>query len=95
VSQAVVALEIKLPFKNHRYCNGGEPQIIRMFIDRGADLVTGYPYPIAVGLIQQTRLFLGIYKSYVEKYPDLQFQADTVHPWAGGGWGVKNLKQNQ
>jgi hypothetical protein len=54
----------------------GEPEIIRMFIERGADLVTGYP--IAKGLIRLTRLFLEIYKSYVEKHPELQFQADIA-----------------
>jgi hypothetical protein len=54
----------------------GEREIIRKFIDCGADLVTGYP--IAKGLIRLTRLFLGIYKSNIEKHPDLQFQADMA-----------------
>jgi len=49
----------------------GEREIIRKFIDRGADLVT--EYPIAKGLIRLTRLFLGIYKSNIEKLPELQF----------------------
>ena len=55
-----------------------DPTIIRLFIDRGADVLTGYP--IARGLIHATRLFLGIYKSYIGKYPQLQFQADMA--WA-------------
>ena len=54
----------------------GEAQIIRMFIERGADLITDYP--IAKGLIRLTRLFLGIYKTYIDKYPALQFQADIA-----------------
>jgi len=50
--------------------------IILFFIERGADIHTGYP--IAQGLIRQTRLFLGIYKSLIEKHPELQFQADIA-----------------
>ena len=53
-----------------------DPTIIRLFIDRGADVLTGYP--IAKGLIHATRLFLGIYKSYIGKYPQLQSQADMA-----------------
>jgi hypothetical protein len=52
------------------------PVLIRMFIELGADLFTGFP--IAKGLIRATRLFLGIYKTYIEKYPQLQFQADVA-----------------
>ena len=51
----------------------GDGEIIRRFIDLGADLITRYP--IASGLIRQTRLFLGIYKSNIDKHPELQFQA--------------------
>lgn len=51
-------------------------EIIHMFIRRGADLITGYP--VAQGLIQATRLWLGIYKSCVSKLPELQFQADIA-----------------
>jgi hypothetical protein len=54
----------------------GEREIIRKFIDRGTDLVTGYP--IAKGLIRLTRLFLGIYKSNIQKHPELQFQANMA-----------------
>lgn len=54
----------------------GNGDIIRMFIDRGADLVTNYP--ITTGLIRQTRFFLGIYKSNIKKHPELQFQADMA-----------------
>ncbi len=53
-----------------------DPMIVRLFIDRGADVLTDYP--IARGLIHATRLFLGIYKSYIGKYPQLQFQADMA-----------------
>jgi hypothetical protein len=54
----------------------GNGEIIRMFIERGADLVTNYP--ITAGLIRQTRFFLGIYKSNIEQHPELQFQADMA-----------------
>ena len=54
----------------------GEAQIIRLFIERGADLVTNYP--IAKGLIRLTRLFLGIYKTYIDQHPELPFQADMA-----------------
>lgn len=54
----------------------GERDIILAFIERGADLITGYPF--ATGLIRQTRSFLGIYKSNIEKHPELQFQADMA-----------------
>ncbi len=54
----------------------GDPKIIRMFMERGADLITGYP--IAKGLIRSTHPFLGIYKAYIERHPELQFQADLA-----------------
>lgn len=54
----------------------GSPNLIRLFIEGGADMFTGFP--IAKGLIQTTRPLLGIYKSYIEKYPQLQFQADMA-----------------
>lgn len=54
----------------------GEREIILSFMERGADLITGFP--IATGLIRQTRSFLGIYKSNIEKHPELQFQADMA-----------------
>ncbi len=54
----------------------GEPQIVRLFIERGADLVDGFP--IARGLIRLTRPFLGIYKAYIDQRPELQFQADMA-----------------
>ncbi len=52
------------------------PALMRVFIDRGADPITGYP--IAKGLIQTTRPLLGIYKTYIDQYPQLQFQADMA-----------------
>ena len=54
----------------------GNIDIIRMFIERGADLITGYP--IARGLTRLTRPFLGIYKSCIDQHPELQFQADMA-----------------
>lgn len=54
----------------------GDRDSIMKFISRGADLVTGYP--IATGLIRQTKPFLGIYKSLINQHPHLQFQADMA-----------------
>lgn len=50
--------------------------IIELLLQHGADVLKDHP--IARGLIHATRLFLGIYKSYIGKYPQLQFQADMA-----------------
>ena len=52
------------------------PEVLKMFIERGADTRTGYP--IAQILKRAPRAFLGIYKSYHERFPDWQFQADMA-----------------
>jgi hypothetical protein len=52
------------------------PEVLKMFIERGADTCTGYP--IAQILKRAPRAFLGIYKSYHERFPDWQFQADMA-----------------
>lgn len=52
------------------------PEIVKMFIERGADTRTGYP--IAHVLKRTPRAFLGVYKTYLERFPDWQFQADMA-----------------
>lgn len=52
------------------------PQILRLFIERGVDTQTGYP--IARVLKHNPRAFLGVYKSSIDRYPDWQFQADMA-----------------
>lgn len=52
------------------------PQILKLFIERGADTRTGYP--IAEVLKHSPRAFLGVYKSFIDRYPDWQFQADMA-----------------
>lgn len=60
----------------HDVVSTGHRDIALFFIERGADIVTGYP--IAQGLIYRTRPFLGIYKSLIQKNPQIQFQADIA-----------------
>jgi ankyrin repeat protein len=52
------------------------PRILKLFIERGADTRTGYP--IAEVLKHSPRAFLGVYKSFIDRYPDWQFQADMA-----------------
>lgn len=52
------------------------PEVVKMFIERGADTRTGYP--IAQVLKRTPRAFLGVYKTYLERFPDWQFQADMA-----------------
>jgi ankyrin repeat protein len=52
------------------------PHVLRLFIERGADIQTGYP--IAEVLKHSPRAFLGVYKSFIDRYPDWQFQADMA-----------------
>jgi len=53
-----------------------DPEIIRMFIERGADIETHYPF--AEGFKTATKPLLGIYRSHVEKFPTLKFQASIA-----------------
>ncbi len=53
-----------------------EPGIVRTFIEHGADLVTDYP--MAEGLKYIRRPMLGTYKEYLQKIPDLKFQANVA-----------------
>src|SRR5689334_15103229 len=54
----------------------GNLPMIKFFLDRGADLFEGYPF--YHGLIGPTRMWLGLYKTYQPKHPELQFQADMA-----------------
>ena len=57
-----------------------DPNIIRYFLDHGADFVTGYPFAIAFG--EKIRTALGPWKECKQKYPhlaaQLQEQADRA-----------------
>jgi hypothetical protein len=52
------------------------PEVLKMFIERGADTETGYP--VAEALKRSPRAFLGVYKSYIDRFPGWQFQADMA-----------------
>ena len=49
------------------------PGIVKMFIERGADIFADYP--IAEGLKLATKAFLGVYKDYIDRFPQLRVQA--------------------
>jgi hypothetical protein len=53
-----------------------KPEVLRIFIERGADTHTGYP--VAAALKRSPKAFLGVYKSYINRYPGWQFQADMA-----------------
>ncbi len=52
------------------------PDVLRLLIERGADTRTGYP--IAEALKRAPRGFLGVFKAYIGRFPDWQFQADMA-----------------
>ena len=49
-----------------------QPEIMRYFIDRGADVETNQP--LAWALVERIRTVLGIYKQYSDKYPSFPDQ---------------------
>jgi hypothetical protein len=57
-----------------------DPKIIRYFLDRGTDFLTGYPFAVAFG--EKIRTALGPWKECKQKYPhlaaQLQEQADRA-----------------
>ena len=53
-----------------------KPEILKLFIERGADTRTGDP--VAEVLKRAPRAFLGIYKTSLDRFPDWQFQADMA-----------------
>ncbi len=50
--------------------------MIQLFIDKGADIETSYP--LVKGFLRAPRLFCGIYKSNIEKFPNLKTQAEIA-----------------
>lgn len=52
------------------------PEILKLFIERGADTRTGYP--VAELLKRAPRAFLSLYKTYLDRFPDWQFQTDIA-----------------
>jgi len=52
------------------------PVVLRLFIERGADTQTGYP--IAEVLKHATRAFLGLYKEFLDRHQEWQFQANIA-----------------
>lgn len=54
----------------------GNREIIEMFIDRGVDTVT--EYPIAAALVRAPKLFCGVYKTYINRFPEWEFQANVA-----------------
>ena len=51
-------------------------ELIQLFIDRGADVETGYP--LVDGFMRAPRLFCGVYKNNIEKFPSLKTQAEIA-----------------
>ena len=66
-------------------CYTGNPEIMRFFLDRGIDAVTGWPF--AKALCHPRRPQLGIYMQYRDKIPELKHQVDLAlryHAHEGG-----------
>lgn len=57
-------------------CSTGNPEIIRFFLDRGMDAVTGNPFSHA--LKHPKRPFIGIYLRYRDKIPELKHQVNLA-----------------
>lgn len=57
-------------------CYTANPMMMRFFLDRGIDAVTGEPF--ARALQYPTRPLLGIFMSYRDKIPGLQYQLDLA-----------------
>jgi hypothetical protein len=57
-------------------CYCADPTLINLFLERGADPKEGYP--LYYGMKHCLNPLLGIYKTQVEKHPELQIQADMA-----------------
>ena len=57
-------------------CYYADPTLINLFLERGADPKDGYP--LYYGMKHCLNPLLGIYKTQVEKHPELQIQADMA-----------------
>ena len=63
-----------IPFEEVVACN--EKELIQLFIDKGADIETGYP--LVDGFLRAPRLFCGVYKTNIDKFPNLKIQAEIA-----------------
>jgi hypothetical protein len=83
-------------------CGTGNPELMRFFLDRGIDAVTGQPFTHA--LCRPRRPQIGIYMNYRDKIPELKHQVNlalrhharegsmywvSLLLWAGGDAHVK------
>ncbi|HXM05327.1 MAG TPA: ankyrin repeat domain-containing protein [Chthoniobacterales bacterium] len=53
-----------------------DPELIQLFLDRGADPITGYP--IYRGFQNVLKPIIAVYKTNIDKVPALQLQADMA-----------------
>jgi len=51
-------------------------ELIQLFIDMGADIETGYS--LVDGFMRAPRLFCGVYKNNIDKFPNLKTQAEIA-----------------
>lgn len=57
-------------------CRCGNLDVVRLFLDRGVDLTRDNGF--AVGLVETKKALLGVFRSYRERFPQLQRQADIA-----------------
>jgi hypothetical protein len=57
-------------------CYSCYPELIQVFLDRGADPITGYP--IYRGFQNVLKPIIAVYKANIEAFPALQLQADMA-----------------
>jgi hypothetical protein len=57
-------------------CYSCDPELIQLFLDRGADPITGYP--IYCGFQNCLNPIIAVYKANIDKVPALQLQADMA-----------------
>ena len=57
-------------------CYSCDPELIQLFLDRGADPITGYP--IYRGFQNCLKPIISVYKANIEAVPALQLQADLA-----------------
>ena len=57
-------------------CSSGDPQVIRVFLENGADPIKGFPFYHA--LIGCLKPVLGLYRTYAEKVPEVRVQGDMA-----------------
>ncbi len=57
-------------------CESGDPEMIKLFLERGADPIADFPF--YHGFIHCLNPMLGAYKTQLEKFPAIQIQADMA-----------------